>query len=133
VNTQTTKTSSNRKSTKIPQVKHFYDRGAAGKAKKLAEKALDSKWVKGAKKTGSKSKRGSSKSSLPTELFDKVTEAPIAVQIGALAVVAAGSYLLWKKRGEIQTFIKDAGDTVIDTFKGSRESSSSDESMSMSH
>ena len=105
----------NKKDTKIPQVKHFYDSQAAKKVKKLAKQALSTNLVK-----HSRSKTSAKKGS--TALFTRVTDSPIAVQLSALAVVAAGSYLLWKNRSTIQEFIKDSGDSLISELGSSMKS-----------
>lgn len=98
----TTKTSTTKKSDKIPAVKHFYDSQAGKKAKRLAKKAMNSNFVKHAR--GVTKKSGSKKG-----LIAGAIAAPIALQIGTVAVVAAGGYALWKNRFKIQELLGNLG------------------------
>lgn len=100
----TTKISHTKKTDKIPAVKHFYDVNAAKKAKRLAKKMMKSRLVKSAKPV-----RGRR-----STILGAATAAPVAVQLGTFAVLAAGGYALWKNREKIQKFVKGSmeGDRI---------------------
>ena len=95
---QTTKANSTKK---IPAVKHFYDIDAAKKAKKLAKKVVNSNLAKtlGVRK-------GTKKSAKPG-FVGAALVAPVAIQIGTSAALAAGGYALWRNRDKVQSFVTD--------------------------
>jgi hypothetical protein len=103
MNMNNTKSSITKKAEKIPAVKHFYDVNAAKKVKKLAKKAMNSNLVKhsGLKPASKKGLIGSS------------VAAPIVLQIGTFAVLAASGYALWKNRSKIQEFIATYGESDV--------------------
>ncbi len=100
----TTKVSPTKKTAgKIPEVKHFYDSQAVKKVKQLTKKALNSNLVKhSGKKSGAKGKK---------DLFGAALAAPVAIQIGTFAVLAAGGYALWKNRDKIKDLIGGISDS----------------------